>query len=179
MAAAGRAGGRTLSGGRRRGNRGTGTRKPWVVYAKRPFAGPAQVFKYLGRYTHRVGIANSRLQAIDERGVTFATKDGKNVTLPAEEFIGRFLQHVLPRGFVKIRHYGLHASTKLSVLQDAQADLAPLVRVGMADPALVPHLGDWQDRLEALTGIDLRHCPRCGAEMLRQPLLDARPPPRP
>jgi hypothetical protein len=87
----------------------------WVVYAKRPFAGPAAVLAYLSRYTHRVAISNSRLIAHDERGVTFRWKDYretgrtryKTMMLPAEEFMRRFLLHVLPRGFHRIRHYGL------------------------------------------------------------------------
>jgi hypothetical protein len=90
----------------------------WVVYAKRPFAGPAAVLAYLSRYTHRVAISNSRLLAFDERGVTFRYKDygakGKTrykaMTLNADEFIRRFLLHVLPRGFHRIRHYGLLAN---------------------------------------------------------------------
>ncbi len=82
-------------------------RKEWVVYAKRPFGGAEGVYKYLGRYTHRVGISNFRLQAVDENGVRFSTKHGKCATLKHEEFIRRFLLHVLPKGFVKIRHYGL------------------------------------------------------------------------
>jgi hypothetical protein len=87
----------------------------WVVYAKRPFAGPAAVLAYLSRYTHRVAISNSRLIAHDERGVTFRWKDYrakgrtryKTMTLEAHEFMRRFLLHVLPRGFHRIRHYGL------------------------------------------------------------------------
>ena len=86
-------------------------RLDWVVYAKRPFAGPEQVFKYLSNYTHRVGLSNRRLVSFDERGVCFRTKDGKTVTLTPQEFIRRFLLHVLPSGFVKIRHYGLMASS--------------------------------------------------------------------
>ncbi len=91
----------------------------WVVYAKRPFAGPAAVLAYLSRYTHRVAIANSRLIAWDEQGVTFKWKDYrrkgrvryKTMTLTADEFIRRFLLHVLPSGFHRIRHYGLIANT--------------------------------------------------------------------
>jgi hypothetical protein len=91
----------------------------WVVYAKRPFAGPAAVLAYLSRYTHRVAISNSRLLAFDERGVTFRWKDyratGKTrykaMTLSADEFMRRFLLHVLPSGFHRIRHYGLLANT--------------------------------------------------------------------
>ena len=90
----------------------------WVVYAKRPFAGPAAVLAYLSRYTHRVAISNQRLLALDEHGVTFRWKDyratGKTrykaMTLAADEFIRRFLLHVLPNGFHRIRHYGLLAN---------------------------------------------------------------------
>lgn len=97
-------------------------RAEWVVYAKRPFAGPAAVLAYLSRYTHRVAISNSRLLSMDDRGVTFRWKDYraqaetsgdgwiKTMTLPADEFIRRFLLHVLPDGFHRIRHYGLFAS---------------------------------------------------------------------
>ena len=90
----------------------------WVVYAKRPFAGPAAVLAYLSRYTHRVAISNSRLLRLDERGVTFKWKDyrakGKTrhkvMTLDANEFMRRFLLHTLPSGFHRIRHYGLLAN---------------------------------------------------------------------
>jgi hypothetical protein len=90
----------------------------WVVYAKRPFAGPAAVLAYLSRYTHRVAISNRRLVALDERGVTFRWKDyrvsgrtrHKTMTLSPEEFMRRFLLHVLPSGFHRIRHYGLLAN---------------------------------------------------------------------
>jgi len=89
-------------------------KQEWVVYAKRPFAGPEAVLAYLSRYTHRVAIANSRLLALDENGVTFRWKDyrekgatrRKTMTLDTDEFIRRFLLHVLPRGFHRIRHYG-------------------------------------------------------------------------
>ncbi|MEH6473953.1 MAG: IS91 family transposase [Halopseudomonas sp.] len=90
----------------------------WVVYAKRPFAGPESVLAYLSRYTHRVAIANSRLISLDKRGVTFKWKDyrqpgrtrHKSMTLASDEFIRRFLLHVLPHGFHRIRHYGLFAN---------------------------------------------------------------------
>jgi hypothetical protein len=90
----------------------------WVVYAKRPFAGPEAVLAYLSRYTHRVAISNSRLVAMDEQGVTFRWKDyrakgrtrRKTMTLDADEFMRRFLLHVLPGGFHRIRHYGLLAN---------------------------------------------------------------------
>ena len=90
----------------------------WVVYAKRPFAGPATVLAYLSRYTHRVAISNQRLLALDERGVTFRCKDYratgktryKSMTLDTHEFMRRFMLHVLPSGFHRIRHYGLLAN---------------------------------------------------------------------
>ena len=93
--------------------------KRWVVYAKAPFAGPEAVLAYLSRCTHRVAISNSRLIAFDERGVTFRYKDYRRdgvdrqqvLTLAADEFIRRFLMHVLPRGFQRIRHYGLLAGS--------------------------------------------------------------------
>jgi len=90
--------------------------KDWVVYAKRPFGGPAQVLKYLARYTHRVAISNSRLLELRDGRVTFRYKDyaddhrHKTMTLDAGEFLRRFVQHVLPQGFVKVRHYGLLAN---------------------------------------------------------------------
>jgi hypothetical protein len=100
-------------------------RKEWVVYAKPPFGGPQQVLKYLARYTHRVAISNNRLVALDDDKVTFTCKDYRNrgkreqLTLSVDEFIRRFLLHVLPRGFVKVRHYGLlanrHREQKLGV----------------------------------------------------------------
>ena len=92
------------------------------MYAKPPFGGPAQVLKYLARYTHRVAIGNSRLLSLSDEGrVTFRYKDyadagtDKVLTLPAVEFLRRFLQHVLPKGFVKVRHYGLLANRQRGV----------------------------------------------------------------
>jgi Putative transposase len=92
--------------------------REWVVYAKRPFGGPAQVLKYLARYTHRVAISNSRLLSLEDGRVTFEWKDyangyqSKAMTLAAVEFIRRFLLHVLPSGFVRIRHFGFLANRK-------------------------------------------------------------------
>ena len=95
--------------------------KEWVVYAKPPFGGPEQVLKYLARYTHRVAISNHRLVKLEEGRVTFRYKDyadsrkEKLLTLSAEEFLRRFVQHVLPKGFMKIRHYGLLSSRQREV----------------------------------------------------------------
>ena len=95
-------------------------RQAWVVYAKRPFGGAAQVYRYLGRYTHRVAISNARLVAMNEGRVRFRYRDyrddsrTKQMTLSAEEFLRRFLLHVLPKRFVRIRHYGLLASRNVT-----------------------------------------------------------------
>ena len=146
----------------------------WVIYAKRPFGGPQQVIQYLGRYTHRVGISNSRLLSMDERGVTFRTKTG-TATVAAEAFVARFLQHVLPARFVKIRHYGLHsASHACSRLRLAKRLLAP----GPPEaPAAQDH--DTACLIRRLTGIDVRICPACHKpSLVREPLPEqSRAPP--
>jgi hypothetical protein len=117
----------------------------WVVYAKRPFAGPQAVLAYLSRYTHRVAISNSRLVAMDERGVTFRWKDyrdkgstrHKTMTLSAEEFMRRFLLHVLPGGFHRIRHFGLLANAarreNLAKARALLGDGASVIQVPSAD----------------------------------------------
>jgi len=133
----------------------------WVVYAKPPFAGPQAVLAYLSRYTHRVAISNRRLLAFDETGVTFAYKDYRRdeaerqrvMTLDADEFIRRFLLHILPRGFHRIRHYGLLAgSARKASLERARALLA-----------VAPEPED--DAPEDL--VDPRPpCPCCGGRMI-------------
>jgi len=133
-------------------------RKKWVVYAKRPFAGPKQVLRYLGLYTHRIAISNHRLVSMDAEGVTFGTKDGNTVKLPGVEFVRRLLQHVLPARFVKIRHYGLHAPSNVKTkLEQARALLAAEGHV--ADVPPVP--ASSSDLLEQLTGVDPRRCQVC------------------
>jgi hypothetical protein len=134
-----------------------------VVYAKRPFAGPAQVLDYVGRYTHRVAISNNRLVSMDGGQVSFRWKDyrddnrQKTMTLPAEEFIRRFLIHVLPDGFHRIRYFGFlancHRARKLALCRK-------LLGMAPAGPATDPP-ADYRDRLEALTGQSLRECPHC------------------
>lgn len=150
-------------------------RTEWVVYAKQPFGGPQQVFRYLGRYTHRVGISNQRLQHVDAEGVRFATKGDRSITLPPHEFIRRFLLHVLPSGFVKIRHYGLLAAANATTqLERARALLQP----GTSVDAPVPcgsGAFDWLEHLLQLTGVDLTICPQCSqGRMVRQPLSSSR-----
>jgi hypothetical protein len=153
---------------------------PWVVYAKRPFGGPEQVFNYLGRYTHRVGISNYRLVALDTHAVTFRTKEGKTRTLDPVLFLGRFVEHVLPPGFVKIRHYGLLApsniATKLAAARTALTSSTPL-----PTPSFDVQPSSYDDEvllLFELSAIELTVCPACGAlAVVRQPLPTARAPP--
>lgn len=141
--------------------------KDWVVYSKRPFAGPEQVFTYLGRYTHRVAISNHRLADYDGEDVTITTRDGGPVAMTAETFIGRFLEHVLPKGFTKIRHFGLMApsnvNTRLVLAQTLlSADQSHRTR---SKPLPV---GDWRALLVLLCGVDLTLCPRCGAKRVER-----------
>jgi hypothetical protein len=148
-------------------------RKDWVVYAKRPFAGSNQVFRYLGRYTHRVGLSNRRLVSLDARGVTFRTRGDQTETLAPNEFLRRFLLHVLPKGFVKIRHHGLMAAsnvnTRLAIARRLLECAPPRVA---GDTTSTPR--DFRELLLALTGVDLRRCPRCGAAAMRRlPLASA------
>src|SRR5499433_1355650 len=124
-------------------------KKDWFVYAKPPFSGPESVLAYLARYTHRVAIANSRLIALDERGVTFRYKDYRRngparyctITLSADEFIRRFLLHVLPKGFHRIRHYGLLASAgcKANIARAKELMAAPMPQV---EPPSVRDIAD-------------------------------------
>jgi len=136
----------------------------WVVYAKRPFAGPAAVLAYLSRYTHRVAISNSRLLALDERGVTFRWKDYRakgstryqTMTLDPHEFMRRFLLHVLPSGFHRIRHYGLIANAaRRELLARARTLLRVVPTTIEAQPPDAP-------------AVNLQPtfvCPHCGAAM--------------
>ena len=139
-------------------------RKNWFVYAKPPFAGPEAVLAYLARYTHRVAISNSRLVALDERGVSFRYKDYRHngqaryrtMTLAPDEFIRRFLLHILPKGFHRIRHYGLLASGNRT------ANLARMRELlGMPAPAVKAGPGDEPATLEA----HAQSCPCCGGRM--------------
>lgn len=146
------------------------TKHRWVVYAKKPFAGPEHVFRYLGRYTHRVGIANSRLLDVTDDRVTFRTKNGKAITLAPVEFLGRFVQHVLPKGFVKIRHFGLYAGTNVNkLLENARSLLRPTRPQGTASTATT-----WLELLLALTGRDVRRCLVCESPVTSVPILPSR-----
>jgi len=151
-------------------------RSHWVVYAKKPFRRPDHVLRYLGRYTHRVAISNSRLLAVTDSEVTFATKGGKRASLHPVEFLRRFIQHVLPDGFHKIRHFGLYASAAVDVtLPAARAALTP----SSTERAPAP-CSTWRDRLRLLTGRDVDRCRVCGGLVDHIPfptLLRSRSPP--
>ena len=142
--------------------------KNWFVYAKPPFAGPEAVLAYLARYTHRVAIANSRLVAFDEHGVTFRYKDYRRngqaryrtMTLGADEFIRRFLLHVLPKGFHRIRHYGLlaSASCKANIARARELMAAPMP---LAEPPAT-HDTAYHDATPDHRPL----CPCCGGRMI-------------
>ena len=141
-------------------------RSAWVVYAKRPFAGSHAVLAYLARYTHRVAISNSRLIALDEAGVTFKWKDYRikgrdrfrTMTLDAAEFIRRFLLHVLPSGFHRIRHYGLFASAVRACNIDR-------VRQALSAPKTAPERSRAEADRDETPSPSCR-CPCCGGRMI-------------
>lgn len=144
--------------------------KAWVVYSEPPFGGPEQVLKYLARYIHRVAISNHRLVKLEAGQVTFHYKDyadgrrTKTMTLAGEEFLRRFVQHVLPSGFVKVRHYGLLAN------RQREAKLALSRRLLMVVLLLTP----WLKVGPGAEPMRERTCPQCGSKRLvRLPLLSA------
>jgi len=152
----------------------------WVIYAKRPFAGPEQVLDYVGRYTHRVAISNNRLLDIAEGKVSFRYKDyrheaqQKTMTLQAEEFIRRFLLHVLPEGFQRIRYYGFLANR---YRQQKLARCRDLLDTSQPEPAASKVNNDYRDRYEELTGSSLWQCPVCHqGRMLIIEILPRSPP---
>ncbi len=135
-------------------------RKDWVVYSKPPFGGPEHVLQYLGRYTHRVAISNHRLVSFAEEKVTFRWRDSAHqnrqrlMTLSLDEFLRRFLLHVLPKGFVRIRNFGFLANRRRATLQ----------------PLCFHLLGSPPQTEQALSTAndanDLRLCPKCGGPMM-------------
>ena len=136
----------------------------WVVYAKRPFAGPEQVLDYVGRYTHRVAISNNRLLDIAEDKVTFRYKDyrhdaqQKTMTLEAEEFIRRFLLHVLPEGFQRIRYYGFLANR---YREEKLARCRELLDMPAPEPPALEGPKDYRERYQELIGPSFGECPAC------------------
>lgn len=141
----------------------------WNVDVRKAFKSPEFVLKYLGRYTHRVGISNSRLLDVTRDRVTFRTKDGRSVSIHPVEFLKRLVQHVLPDGFKKIRHMGLYAAPK--PLAKAKEHL------GFLPDPVVPQ-ATWQEALLGLTGVDATRCRGCGAQVYHSALLPDRPWPR-
>jgi hypothetical protein len=151
----------------------------WVVYAKRPFAGPEAVLAYLSRYTHRVAISNSRLISFDDKGVTFKWKDyrakgrlrRKVMTLATDEFIRRFLIHVLPLGFHRIRHYGLFAN-------GGRAGNLALARQLLAMPPPETRTDDAESDDDAEPPALAQPCPHCGGRMIIIETFEPGHPPR-
>ena len=148
----------------------------WVVYAKRPFGGPQQVLEYLGRYTHRVAIANSRLLACESGRVRFRWKDyrtdnqSKVMTLEVDEFIRRFLLHVLPKGFRRIRHFGFLANA----CRNAKL---PAIRAALRAPEPTPIVepANYRERYAILTGHRIDLCPVCAGRMIEIGLWPRQP----
>jgi len=161
-------------------------RKDWVVYCKPPLRGPEQTLEYLARYTHRVALSNERIVRFEDGQVTFRYRDSaaanriREMTVTAEEFIRRFLLHVLPNRFVRIRHYGLlsnrNRKTKLACCQR-------MLGVAERDTETASTKRPWQDLVLELTGVDPRVCPICGEGRMRTTRMlvstAERAPPRP
>lgn len=140
----------------------------WNVYSKPSYSNGSHVIGYLGRYTHRVGISNSRLLAVNENAITFRTKGNATATLSPVEFLRRFVLHILPDGFHKIRHIGINGSSKLTAE----------VRNHLQLPVLRRRDTPWQRHLLELTGRDVTRCPQCGGRLLSHVVPRARDPTR-
>jgi hypothetical protein len=136
--------------------------KSWVVYAKKPFAGPEQVINYLGQYTHRIAISNYRLEKVEDERVFFKVRDNNNpgksktTSLAINEFLRRFLLHVLPKGFVRIRHFGIlgnrYKKEKIKLIRELENIIENL----SSEVQL-----NWQDLLKKVLGLDMGQCPSC------------------
>ncbi len=152
-------------------------KKSWVVYSKAPFAGPAKLLDYLSRYTHRVAISNDRIVGCGDGQVTFGYRDRsdsdrrKTKTLPVVQFIGRFLTHVLPSRFMRIRHYGFLSNGNRT---RKLATIRRLLAVRSPEPVAAQTAQQW---LESVLGIDPNLCPCCGGQLQDRELPPA-PPPR-
>lgn len=151
----------------------TWRRKSWVVYSKRPFAGPRKLVDYLGRYTHRVAISNHRLLGCENGEVSFSYRDRsdgdrrKTAQLPAEKFLGRFLQHVLPDRFMRIRHYGLLANRDKQQRLARCRELLGAAAVCADESPSSRTTAEWMLSL----GIDITRCPCCGDVLHREAVL--------
>jgi hypothetical protein len=150
-------------------------KKAWVVYAKAPFAGPRKLLDYLGRYTHRVAISNYRLLACEDGQVQFTYRDRadgdrkKIASLPVDRFIDRFLLHVLPSRFMRIRHYGFLANR---AKQSCLARCRTLLHAAEPEPIEAKTAADLMFQL---TGVDVNSCPRCGSPLQRVEILPHSP----
>jgi hypothetical protein len=149
----------------------------WVVYAKEPFAGPDQVVEYLGRYTHKVAISNHRIVSISDDGVAFHWRDYRDnrekiMQLSGVEFLRRFCQHILPRGFVRIRHYGLLSTSHRGDLRRLQSGFGIIV-------PQKPEKKIWKDICRQHLNYDPDLCPKCekGKMITIERLLPGRSPP--
>jgi hypothetical protein len=138
---------------------------PWVVYSQRPFAGPGKLLDYLSRYVHRTAISNDRILSVEGDQVRFSYRDRadgdrrKIETLPGTEFLGRFLLHVLPKGLMRVRHYGFLANcTKKKNLAQCRKLLGAIA----PEPERTQNTAEW---FLELTGIDLTACPQCGSDL--------------
>jgi hypothetical protein len=153
-------------------------RKRWNTYSKKPFGGIESVHRYLAKYTHRIAISNRRLVSFDEQSVVFYTRNGKTASLAPLSFLARFICHVLPKAFVRIRHFGLYASANVNGrLQQAHALLEQTAASSsVAEPSVEPEADtavrpDYLTRYLNATGIDLSRCPVCGSTMYRYALV--------
>ena len=137
--------------------------KNWVVYSKAPFGGPEKVLSYLGRYTHRIAISNHRITNVTDDDVSFSYRDrrdnntAKNITVSGEEFIRRFLLHSIPKGFTRIRHYGILASRKKQIALAACRKSLGVVAEKIDKKPPKPTL----ELLREISGIDILKCPEC------------------
>lgn len=155
-------------------------KSPWIVYSKKPFAGPEQVLDYLGRYTHRVAISNTRIRNVENTNVSFTYRDrrdgnkSKLMTLEATEFIRRFLLHVLPDGYMRIRHYGFLAN------RSKKQDIRVLRKLFNISPhtEILPETST-RDLFLKLAGIDVARCPFCGKGTMKPVLSGTLPTPVP
>ena len=152
-------------------------KKPWVVYAKKPFGSATHALDYLGRYTHRVALSNDRIVSSYDGKVTFAYRDRKNqdqsklMTLGAEEFIRRFLLHVIPKGFMRVRHYGFLANHRKDCLSRCRQ------LMGLSPQPSQPPYRTTEELMRTLTGIDIHRCPLClKGTLVRASPLAALPP---
>ncbi len=140
--------------------------KPWVVYARQAFGGPAQVIKYLSRYTHRTAISNNRILRVDDKTVTFSWRDYRNdkqqiTTLPGEDFLRLFCQHIIPHGFTRIRHYGFLSSA-------GKGKSLPMIRASLKARAPITQAKykSWQEIVFGRMGIKPGVCKYCGGKMV-------------